>query len=99
MLLLPRCDAPFFGKPAVNPGEQLRIEHTGRFGFLSGLMPGEAGQDLVMRAFGRALSEDRPQCVDYPGFPIDQGAVAIEGEDFEIAEAHRWTSSIAAVLG
>jgi hypothetical protein len=29
-----------------------------------------------------------PQGYDHPGFPIDQGAVAIEGERIEVGQQH-----------
>ena len=80
-----RCgNAPFLGEPAVDEGEELRIDHVRRLGFLCSLQPGKSRENVVAGGARRARSRKVAQRVDDAGFPVDQGAVAIEGEDVEV---------------
>jgi len=64
----------------VDAGEELRIDHVRRLGFLRALQPGKCRQNVVAGAPDERAPEVA-QRVDDAGFPVDQGAVAIEGED------------------
>ena len=84
-----RCgNAPLLGEPAVDAGEELRIDHVRRLGFLRALQPGKCRQNVVAGAPDERAPEKWAQRVDDAGFPVDQGAVAIEGEDVEVCQAH-----------
>src|SRR6202022_4682327 len=45
-----RSNAPLLGKPAVDEGEELRIDHVRRLGFLYALQPGKWRQNIVAGA-------------------------------------------------
>ena len=49
---------------------------------------GKCRQNVVARALDELASEEWAQRVDDAGFPVDQRAVAIEGEDLEVRQAH-----------
>ena len=69
-------------------------DHVRRLGFLCSLQPGKSRQNVVAGALDEFASEAWAQRVDDAGFPVDQGAIAIEGEDVEVGQAHGGVSKV-----
>ena len=90
-----RCgNAPFLGELAVDAGEELRIDHVRRRGFLCRLQPGKCRQNVVAGTPDEFASKAWAQRVEDAGFPVDQSAIAIEGEDVEVGQAHGGVSKV-----
>ncbi len=68
--------------------EQLGIDHAGRLRLLRRFMPGEGLEHRVAREGESRLAQQRLQRRVDAALPIDQRAVAVEGEDGEIGQLH-----------
>src|SRR5215469_6051099 len=70
-------------------GEEFRVEHGGRCGLLRSLVSRKLGQHLIaLRRDPRGAQQWLQRCIQ-TRLPIDQGAVAVEGQDLEIGEFHK----------
>ena len=76
------------GDAAVDPRQQLRVGQIGRGLLVSALLPGEGSEGRVASEVRPGIVQDqRLQGVPDPDFPVDQGAVAVEGEGTEVDQS------------
>src|SRR6185503_10229059 len=87
-LLPANRDAPVLGEPFVNYGEKFVVALRGRHQLLRRFMPRVRLQHLVARELSASLRDERLQSLDYAALPIDERAIAVEGESFEICQSH-----------
>ena len=81
--------APTFREPGVDDGEQRRVAKRRRLFLLSLLLLAEGIERFLAGDLQMAFAHERLQRVPDPRLPIDQSAVAIEGQGLEVGELHR----------
>ena len=73
--------------------EKGRIAQRWRFALLFGLQAGENVERRLAADIQRFRGDERLQRIPQSGFPVDQRAIAIEGQRLEIAQLHLGSSS------
>ena len=96
----PACrNAPFLRQAAINGREQVAIDLRRRLDLLRRFMARMRFQNFVARQRPRRFARQGLQGFDHARFPVDQRAVAIEGQDFEVSELHRRICVLLGQLG
>ncbi len=83
-----RRDLPLLGEALVHHRQQLTIQLPGRLQLLHRFMPRMRFQDGVATERRFRPVGQRFQRFDHAGLPVDQGAVAIEGQHLEVGQPH-----------
>ena len=82
-----RLDAPFVGQAAVHLGQDLGVRLAGRLGLARCLDRAEGLQQGVVIEVAAAMAvQPRAQFGMDPALPVDQRAVAVEGERVEFGD-------------
>ena len=84
-----RRNAPFFREAPVDGRQQLTVGLCRRLDLLRGFMPRMRLENGVARELPRRLARERLEGLDDPRFPVDERAIAIEGQGFELGELRR----------
>ncbi len=85
----PACGrAPFLREPPIHDREQVAIELRRRLDLLEGLVPRVGFENVVAGKLAGRPFDERPERLEHPRFPVDQRAVAVEGQGFEVCEFH-----------
>src|SRR5439155_25112253 len=81
-------DTPLAREPPVHLGEQLRVAHGSGRGLLRHLVLRELRQRLLAPGRGIHCTQQRLQRGVQAALPVDQSAVAVEGEYLEVGQFH-----------
>ena len=82
-------NAPFLGEAPINDREQVAIELGRRLDLLRGFMARVRLENFIPFERPRRLAGQGLQGFDHTRFPVDQRAVAIEGQGVEVGELRR----------
>ncbi len=82
------CEAEPGRKRAMHPRQQVRIEQAGGCRLLRRFRLGERGQDLLAAVGCARPLEPGPERLRDAGLPVDQRAVAVEGQDRIVGQSH-----------